>query len=274
MVEEQLTNGEKEVLILQAAIESIKSSVNHSMFKLHSDGLILFNTGIHQKYFNILLLDFLKLKIFKVDENCIKALQMVSNNPQYNQDVSYLKDAVCGFEGWLYQEVKFEHEGEVRKLWFPSINCNIALKITRIEFIEVCGNISKHNPLGLERQAKLIQKIFEKNDVSIEITDSILLMEEFYQQFHDDLLNYHSSTIAEFLNNIWWAIYEYLQPLYIKCISSHWDEQLHLDRYEYIYPDNIKNSYIKSLFWDLMNNVRSKPYIQRFAVNKYLKMRY
>jgi hypothetical protein len=34
-------------------------------------------------------------------------------------------------------------------------------------------------------------------------------LDDFYERFHKDILNYHSSTIAEFLNNIRWGIYEY-----------------------------------------------------------------
>src|SRR5215218_1142153 len=42
--------------------------------------------------------------------------------------------------------------------------------------------------------------------------DALLALADFYEKFHTDILNYHASTIAEFLNNIRWGIYEYLQP--------------------------------------------------------------
>ena len=39
-----------------------------------------------------------------------------------------------------------------------------------------------------------------------------LALDDFAAWFHDDVLDYHASQIAEFLNNIRWAVYEYLQP--------------------------------------------------------------
>jgi hypothetical protein len=170
--------------------------------------------------------------------------------------------------------IQLEHDGETRNFWFPTINKAIALKITRIEFIKICGNISKHNILGLSRQAKTIQEIFDKNNVPIELTEALLIMEEFYQQFHDDLLNYHASTIAEFLNNLRWAVYEYLQPLYEQSVECRWDERLKLNLPDYHYPDDIVNQYVREVFWNLMNDVRSEPYMPRFTVTRYLKMRY
>lgn len=48
--------------------------------------------------------------------------------------------------------------------------------------------------------------------------EAALALEDFYRWFHDDILNYHASTIAEFLNNIRWGIYEYLQPEFQRSI--------------------------------------------------------
>lgn len=277
MNKELLTPGEKEILVLKATLEPINSMINYAMLDLHHsdpDSSILFKTEIHQKHFNILLLDFLKSKIYKIGENCVKALKTILMTPQYHHVVEPLKQAVEDFDCWLEQEVEFEKDGETRNLWFPTIDCNIALKIKRKEFIEICGNISKHNPLALDRQARLIQEIFKNNNVTIELTQALLVMDEFYEQFHNDLLNYHGSVIAEFLNNIRWGIYEYLQPLYKLSVKPYWDARLKINSYRYDFPEDIKNPYIQEIFWDLMNDVRSKPYMPKFIVTKYLKMRY
>lgn len=96
----------------------------------------------------------------------------------------------------------------------------------------------------------------------------MLIIEEFCEQFHNDLFIYHISTIAEFLNNLRWSIFEYLQPLYKKSVQYYWDESLKL------YPANIENTYVRELFWNLMNDVRSEPYMPKFEVTRYLKGRY
>ncbi len=274
---EIFSDAEKEILILKATMESINSMVNCEVLTLNHadpDSSIQFKNSIHQKYFNIIVLDFLHSKIFRVDKNCIEALQTIFSNSVFNIDVATLKNATNNFREWLDRYVEYEHNGETREIWFPSIDQKMALKIKRSEYIEICGNISKHNPLGLDRQAGIIKRIFASNSVTIELTQALLIMDEFYQQFHGDQFSYHSSAIAEFLNNIRWGIYEYLQPLYMKSVNRHWDEHLKINAPQYIYPDNIVNSYVRDIFWNLMNDVRSEPYMPRFVVTKFLKMRY
>jgi hypothetical protein len=275
---DDLSNGEREILLLKATMESINNMVNYGVFKFHHkdpDSSVLFLTNIHQQYFIIVLTDFLSLETFESRKaDLFKQLQRVCKNPCYNVNTKGLETATNGFRDWLEQDVEFEHDGDTRKLWFPSIDQEIALKITRLDFIRICGNISKHNPLGLNRQAAAIRNIFENNNINISLTEALLIMDEFYEQFHNDLFIYHSSTIAEFLNNLRWAIYEYLQPLFKKSTEHYWDDALRLQSYRYHYPEGINNEYIKTIFWNLMNDVRSKPYIPRFKVTRHLKMYY
>jgi hypothetical protein len=60
--------------------------------------------------------------------------------------------------------------------------------------------------------------------IFVKTHDALLIMEEFYNQFHNDLFNYHISTIVELLNNLRWAIYEYLQPIYSQSTEFFWKE--------------------------------------------------
>ncbi len=251
--------------------------VNYEILDLnHKDpnSSIMFKTRTHQQYFNIILLDFLQTSVFAVNKNCVESLLVIIANPQFGDGVKSLKNAVNEFKNWLDQDIQLEHNGEVRNFWFPAINKEVSIKITRAEFIKICGNISKHNVLCLNRQAETIKKIFAKNNISIELIEALLIMEEFYEQFHDDLFNYHASTIAEFLNNIRWAVYEYLKPLYDKSVEWYLHDTLKDMAYRYNYPPEIKNAYVRELFWNLMNDVRSPPYMPKFQVTRYLKMRY
>jgi len=99
----------------------------------------------------------------------------------------------------------------------------------------------------------------------------MLALDDFYQWFHDDIFNYHASTIAEFLNNIRWAIYEYLQPEFHSSIV--WESR-EPAKYRYTYPGGVSSKLGKSYYSDLMNEVRSAPYVPRFQVTKWLKLRY
>lgn len=273
-----LTEAEKEIVVFKAAWLAIDEMVNNAIMTINHndpDSSIMFRTPSDKKYFGIILLDFLNSRIFGIEKNCIDALKAVAKNPIFNKNNQTLKESVHGFETWLEEDVQLEHDGETRTFWFPSVDKDIALKIKRIEFIKICGNISKHNMLGLDRQAKLILDIFKRNNVDIELAQALLIMEEFYDHFHNDLFVYHSSTIAEFLNNMRWEIYEYLKPIFNQSIE-YYPNKYHpgMNAYKYNYPANIQNEYAKTIFWNLMNDIRSEPYVPRFKVTRYLKMRY
>jgi hypothetical protein len=49
---------------------------------------------------------------------------------------------------------------------------------------------------------------------------------------------------------------------------------LRINAYKYPYPRDVTSGLGKTCYWDLMNDVMRQPYIQRFEVAKYLKMRY
>jgi hypothetical protein len=277
-----LSPVETEILILKSVLDSINSMVNHEVMKLsHKDpnSEIRFPTHTHRQFFNIILLDFLQSKLFQTDKHCLESLQDVIANPLLTQNIAPLKIAVVGFQEWLEKDVELSDDGEVHKFWFPSIDSptldgNIALQITRSEFIKICGNISKHNALGLDRQAETIQKIFKRNNVAIDLTQALLLMEEFYAHFHEDIFAYHCSTIAEFLNNIGLGIHEYLKPEFEKSITYHWNPHHKMDDYKFTYPANVNNAFARNLYWELMNLVRGKPYMPHFSINNIFKMRY
>jgi hypothetical protein len=135
----------------------------------------------------------------------------------------------------------------------------------------MCGNISKHNFLRSVGVANELQKTLAANGVSVNMEASLLTLADFYERFHTDLLNYHSSTIAEFLNNIRWGIYEYMQLEFHRSIVWEGGDP---PKYRYIYPNEVTSQLAKHCYWELMNEVRSAPYMRKFAVSKWMKLRY
>src|SRR6185503_18398437 len=121
----ELTNGESEILILKASLESIDSMINNEvLYVTHNNPYseVRFNSSTHQHFFNIILLDFLKTRIFGIDKPCLETLEMVCRSPVYNSDTTSLKNAVNNFVVWLNEHVEFEHNGQTGQLWFPSID--------------------------------------------------------------------------------------------------------------------------------------------------------
>ena len=133
------------------------------------------------------------------------------------------------------------------------------------------GNISKHNYLRSVDVAEGLQKILLKSGITVDINEALLALADFYERFQD-ILNYHSSTISEFLNNIRWGIYDYLQPEFNKSIV--WEEGSKPPKYHYTCPEKIQSEFAKTCYWELMNEVLSPPFMRRFQVAKWLKLRY
>jgi hypothetical protein len=265
-----LTDPEQEVVFLKAINELIHSMVNFEILDLSGvdpDSQIRFKTITHQRFFNIALVDFLSItdKRAPVEKSSyLGALRRIASQPTFSIDdsVATLRSATLAFVSWLEGEVDVD-------VWLSSIDVQTTLHMPRVKFLKMCGDISKHNFLRSVGVAEDLQNALEKDGKQVTLEFALLELDNFYQRFHYDVLNYHSSTIAEFLNNIRWGIFEYLQPEFHR--SFVWLER---SRYRFTYPDNIGNEFARHYYWNLMNEVRSPPYVRRFEVTKWLKLRY
>ena len=265
---------EKEIIYLLAIKQFIDEMVNFEVINLlgeNPDAEVRFKSSTHQKFFNIILVDFLSCadtKILGEEQPYLRALASICEKPFFNQknSIESLRACTQNFSEWLNKEFT------VNKVWLPTINFETNLSIKRIEFIKICGNLSKHNFSRLSGVAKELIEIFERNNLTLDEESALAIFEEFYDWFHNNIFNYHSSAIAEFLNNIRWGIYEYLQPEYNQSIVYRVNDQY--NRYKYTYPQEVNNKFAKECYRNLMNEVRSRPYMEKFEITKYLKMRY
>jgi len=263
---------EQEVIVLKAVKELIDEMVNFELMTLNGsdpESSVMFKTMTHQKLFNIVLVDFLS----KTDKrgpvhhrSYIATLRHISDNPSFNVDSSviFLKESTQTFKAWLEQVIEVE-------IWLPSINKEAHIRLSRITFLKMTGDICKHNYLRAIGVAHDLKAILNESGISVDINEALLALADFYDRFHTDILNYHASIIAEYLNNIRWGIYEYLQPEFKKSIV--WESQ-NPAKYRYTYPTALRSEFAKSCYWELMNEVRSEPYMRKFQVTKWLKSRY
>ena len=266
---------EREVIFLRTITDLIDSMVNLSTFQVcgsSPEAYILFHTSHHQKLFNILLVDLLS----KADKHLVgrslsypEVLREICKEPSFDIDSSIdnLGSAVNSFSDWLSFEPTV-------KVWFPSIDYDGPLKLSRHTFISICGNVSKHSILRQSHQAKKLKSILEQSGVQeVTLEDALLAVENFYEWFHEDIFNYHSSTIAELLNEIQWGVYEYLLPEYHRSYVRD-SSDFRSPKYHFCYPVEVRSDLAKTLYWDLMNWIRRKPIVKRFSVMRSLKMRY
>lgn len=80
-----------------------------------------------------------------------------------------------------------------------------------------------------------------------------------------------AAPLPEFLNNIRWGIYDYLRPEFARSFTK--DDPTSI-AYRFLYPPDCSRPVARTMYWDLMNAVRSTPYFPKFEVTRYLKMRY
>ena len=259
----KLTPLECEIITLKAILDMINGMINREAMAFNfqdPDSNISFRSTIYMANFNIFLVDFLSKPtgFFEGEKDYLGRLHDICVSPQLgNQHIYDLKASVKKLMDWLSEVVTVE------KRWFPSIELEVDLKIKRQDFITICGNISNN-----------FLNIMKENGQSIHIDQSLIALEDFYEQFHQDIFVYHSSTLAESLNNIRWGIYIYANAERERCVERWYDHEMQLQKYKYNFPPQIISTLGRTYFCNLLNDVINPPHIQRFEVTKYLQMRY
>jgi hypothetical protein len=87
---------------------------------------------------------------------------------------------------------------------------------------------------------------------------------------------YHTSHIAEMLNAILWGIYDYLWPEFRRAFTPENFPQgdPRFGMYRYDMPPEIGEGLPRAMYWDLMNEMRRKPSVEKFTAHWSLKGRY
>ena len=263
---------EWELIALKALTDSLDSMLNHAVLTLRGtdpNTEIVFESSIHQRLFTILLVDFLAKPdkaVVAFEGSYLEMLSEICRSPISGDpgSIANLSAAVEDLSSWLNTKI-------VVAVWLPSIEQEKNLAIQRKDFIWIIGNISKHNFARLTRVSNKLVEIFQKNNVELNLHQALTILDEFYERFHDDILNYHASALAEMLNRVRWCIHRYLEPLFQ---ASYLPDPNEPARCKYRYPEDVHHSFARSCFWNLMNEVRRRPYVRPFKAAWNLKKRY
>jgi hypothetical protein len=267
-----LTGTEREVVVLNAILELIDSIVNHEVLLLGDADptVVMFKSSTHGRYFNIVVVDLLS----QTDKNglidslpYLRALHEIAERPAFDVDGSIgdLRTCCRQFRLWL------EGTCTIERVWLPSVAVETDIQLSRLDLMKIAGNICRHNVLRAVGIAEDVRRLLCRNAVTINLDQALLALSDLYEWLHTDVFHYHSSTIAEFLNNLRWGIYSYLQPHFRTSIV--WDEA-NSPVYGYTVPRELESEYAKHCYWDLMNKIRQKPPVRQFQVDPMLKRRY
>jgi hypothetical protein len=168
-----------------------------------------------------------------------------------NGSADQLRQSARALADWLEASVVIE-------TWLPSLDLNVNLSLKRREMVAICGNVAKHNPARLTRTAGRLGEILRRGGAQITNRAGVDALEEFYQRFGQDVLIYHTSTIAELLNNVRWGIHEYLVPQFRKSFTP---DPKNPPLYSYRFPAGLADPFAQTCFRDIMNRVRAEPFV-------------
>jgi len=271
---------EQEAIVLYAVCDMIDEMVNFEMFKSivkFENTNLLFKTSSNARLFNILLADFLSApsrgrnpaalpfdlpkihKDKKLSDTCfLYYLELIVAKPAFAGDIAPLRKAVSGFKHWL------DTECFVPNVWLSSIGIEVGIRAARFTLLKICGNIAKHNFSRLNVTVSEIREILAYSGQDVDEQQAFIALQCFYARFHDGFFIYHSSTIAEYLNNIRWAIHRYLEPQLVGADP----------RYSFTYPESVEQPLARGMYWDLMTRVMRQPNFPEFSVSGSLKAQY
>lgn len=271
----RLNDLEQEIVILFAVWDMLFGLVNRSIFftDFLDKGEVRFNGDEHETLFAILLVDFLSLPTdglfnlhapstnMKADRNYLFYLRRCTESPELGTNVSTLKKVTDDFVDWLAEEIV------VQNIWLPSVDIQVSLKAERVVILKLCGNAAKHGFARLSADIGKTQKLLEEHGHALAEGKSIIAHRELSNWLlNDGPLNYMAPVAAEHLNNLRWALYEYLRPVF--------DEHAYLfdgKHYAYRYPSGLNTLIVKEFYWELMNSVIHEPYFPRFKIAQNLR---
>ncbi|MDR3418534.1 MAG: hypothetical protein P4L83_20380 [Nevskia sp.] len=267
-----LNRLESEAVYLLAVVELINSAVNRQVLQFRAPAdrqEVVFESSLHRRYFSICLVDLLSQTDSRapvIAQPYLRAIRNICEAPLLGdaESACALANAAAAFTAWLNETFEFD-------AWLPSIGINVKVVPTRIQMLKLCGDLSKHNFLRAIGVAEDIRDLLAAAGHEVDLFQALRAHEDVYDHFHENILAYHASTIAQHLNDLRWGIHEYLYPLYVRCRVDEGGESI---MYRFEYPDGIDDPFARACFWDLMNGVRMAPYVPRFTASRFLQGRY
>ena len=262
----ELNSVERETIGLCISLEALNDIVNHALLDVRKSSRTLgeaevyFKDFIHRSLFLIRFLDFAKeagdSKLTGVSGSCIKVLKEACQSKSFDMDksVEQLEAPLAELQNWLDFKSPL-------KLWLPALDIEAKIEVSRMDFLKISGNYSKHNISRLTGVSKGIHKILLEHTYDVPIELIPLALENFQEHLDENYFVYYGTWMAQLLNDIRWGIQRYLEPIYISCFRKGDDGY----SYKYEYPSGFDSEVSKQWFWRLMNHIRSAPYVNKFS---------
>ncbi len=264
---------EREAIGLCICLEAVNDITNRALLTLRDvsahpgEAEVLFQSHVHRDLFLIRLLDFVKesgsKQLTGITGSCLAVLKEACTTRRFDENgsVTDLRNAIETLESWLSFKKPIT-------LWLPTLDINAAVDVSRLDFLNIIGNHSKHNLSRLTGVSSEVAKILNDHGYSVPVEQIPLALDDFREHLAGNYFVYYSTWLSELLNNVRWGLQTYLGPTFARSYKAGPDGSL---AYSYEYPHDILEDVPRQWFWRLMNNVRARPYLKRFIGAHYLK---
>lgn len=262
---------ERESIGLCICIEALNNIANYSLVDLREvnkypgEYEVYFHDYAHKYLFLVRALDFVKEKgdtgLTGVQGSCLDVLRHACSTASFDKDgsISPLFTAVQDIDDWLNYRSPM-------KFWLPDLDIDAELNVSRLELLHISGNYSKHNLSRLTAVSKNFHRILKSNGYEVELESIPFAIDYFCEHLNENYFIYYCTWMTELLNNLRWAIYDYLHPAFLEsCIKIN---EFH---YTYEFPDEITSETSQKWFWGMMNGVLTQPIFPRIKAAHYLK---
>lgn len=265
-------SAEREAIGLCICIEAVNDMANCSLLMLRDvsaypgEAEVLFHSHIHRDLFLIRLLDFVKeggsKQLTGIAGSCLTVLKEACATKRFdeNRSVTDLQNAVEALESWLSFKRPIT-------LWLPTLDINATVVVSRLDFLNIIGNHSKHNLSRLTGVSREVASLLNDHGYTVPVAQIPLALDDFREHLAENYFVYYSTWLSELLNNIRWGLQTYINPTFARSYKANPDGF----SYSYDYPYDISDDVPRQWFWRLMNNVRARPYLKRFVGAHYLK---
>ena len=139
-------------------------------------------------------------------------LRQVCRRPSLGTSVEPLRERTEAFADWL--EGSFEAQG----VNLAEIDLVCDIRVERYKYLQMCGDIAKHSLPRLSVNARHLRNLLARAGHAVSEEQSYLAIPSFFNWFFDDCFMYSASRIAEFLNEIRWAVFELPGPGVSACL--------------------------------------------------------
>lgn len=264
-----------EAIGLSVAFEALRDLVNRLLMEFlpltghPGEVQVLFKSTPHRDLFYIRLLDFVHegggKALLGEKMSCLEVLERAGANPRLSGagHAHALADAVADLRTWLDEVIH-------PKFWMGNINVHARLSVTRLQLLKIAGNQAKHNLARLTGVAQQVQALLAEHGHNVPLAQIPFALDDFREHLGENVFIYYGSWLAELINNITWALYRYIQPVYHRSVV--YEDGPIPGMYRFLpLPGVAPDSPEHWWFHRLLNEARRPPPVPSFKASRFLK---